>query len=124
MAARKRRSSRQKVSLSISLRMACPPLKACRHANSSTEERALYTVSGEINVAGTAFGPAQLLVFRPGDQIVVAATANARFMLFGGAPMGGPRYIWWNFVSRSQRRVGSRAPAGGFDIVPERAQPG
>src|SRR6516165_3907971 len=34
MAARKRRSSRQKVSLSISLRMACRPLKACRRANS------------------------------------------------------------------------------------------
>src|SRR6476646_8519988 len=34
MAARKWRSSRRKVSLSISLRMACPPLKACRRANS------------------------------------------------------------------------------------------
>ena len=37
MAARKRRSSRQKVSLSISLRTACPPLKACRRANSSRQ---------------------------------------------------------------------------------------
>ena len=39
MAARKRRSSRQKVSLSISLRTACPPLKACRRANSSNQPR-------------------------------------------------------------------------------------
>ncbi|MGB8235772.1 MAG: GFA family protein [Pseudolabrys sp.] len=38
-AARKRRSSRQKVSLSISLRTACPPLKACRRANSSNQPR-------------------------------------------------------------------------------------
>src|SRR5215468_10841986 len=37
MAARKWRSSRRKVSLSISLRTACPPLKACRRANSSNE---------------------------------------------------------------------------------------
>jgi mannose-6-phosphate isomerase-like protein (cupin superfamily) len=37
MAARKKRSSRQKVSLSISLRTACPPLKACRRANSSNQ---------------------------------------------------------------------------------------
>src|SRR5919205_1111233 len=31
------------------------------------EERAIYTVSGEIEIAGDVFGPAQLLVFRPGD---------------------------------------------------------
>ena len=84
-------------------------------------KRALYTVSGEINVAGTAFGPAQLLVFRPGDQIVVAATANARFMLFGGAPMGGPRYIWWNFVSSRPERIEQAKEEwarGRFDTVP------
>jgi redox-sensitive bicupin YhaK (pirin superfamily) len=57
----------------------------------SYEERALYTIAGEINVAGTAFGPGQLLVPRPGDQIVVKATADARFMLLDLAPMGGPR---------------------------------
>jgi hypothetical protein len=87
----------------------------------SYEERALYTVSGEINVAGTAFGPAQLLVFRPGDQILVAATANARFMLFGGAPMGGPRYIWWNFVSSRPERIEQAKEEwarGRFDTVP------
>ena len=61
------------------------------------EERALYTVTGTIEVAANAFEPGQLLALRPGDAITVAARSGARFMLFGGAPMDGPRYIWWNF---------------------------
>jgi hypothetical protein len=26
-------------------------------------------------------------------------------MLLGGAPVDGPRYIWWNFVSSSRDRI-------------------
>jgi redox-sensitive bicupin YhaK (pirin superfamily) len=69
------------------------------------DERAIYTLDGTINVAGDAFGPGQLLVLRRGDPITVAATADARFMLFGGDPMEGPRYIWWNFVSSRPERI-------------------
>lgn len=69
------------------------------------EERALYTLSGEIVVAGRRFPPHQLLVLRPGDPIVVEAATDARLMLFGGAPMEGPRYIWWNFVSSRRERI-------------------
>ena len=31
------------------------------------DERAIYTVSGEVDIAGDRFGPGQLLVFRPGE---------------------------------------------------------
>jgi redox-sensitive bicupin YhaK (pirin superfamily) len=58
------------------------------------EERALYTIMGRVEVAGDFFDPGQLLVLRPGDAISVKAASDARFMLFGGAPMDGPRYIW------------------------------
>ena len=36
--------------------------------------------------------------------------SGAHFMLFGGASLGSPRYIWWNFVSSSQGadRAGQR----------------
>ena len=91
----------------------------------SYEERALYTIAGEINVAGSAFPPSQLLVFRPGDQIVVEASADARFMLFGGSPMGGPRYIWWNFVSSRPERIEQAKEEwarGSFDTVPGDAE--
>src|SRR5215218_4184192 len=87
----------------------------------SYEERALYTIAGEIEVAGDVFGPGQLLVLRCGDAIRVRATADAQFMLFGGAPMGGPRYIWWNFVSSRPERIEQAKEEwarGRFDTVP------
>src|SRR3712207_1358883 len=37
------------------------------------EERGIYTVAGEIEIAGDRFGPGQLLVFKPGDRITVRA---------------------------------------------------
>ena len=87
----------------------------------SVEERALYTLGGEIEIAGDVFGPGQLLVLRPGDPIAVAARSDADFMLFGGAPMGGPRYIWWNFVSSRLERIEQAKEEwakGRFDTVP------
>jgi redox-sensitive bicupin YhaK (pirin superfamily) len=69
------------------------------------EERAVYTVSGEIDIAGQTFGPGRLLVFRPGDRISILALSQARLMLLGGEPMDGPRHIWWNFVSSSEDRI-------------------
>jgi redox-sensitive bicupin YhaK (pirin superfamily) len=85
------------------------------------EERALYTVAGTIEVAGDAFEPGQLLVLRPGDAITVKAASDAQFMLFGGAPMEGPRYIWWNFVSSRPERIAAAKEEwarGRFDTVP------
>ena len=69
------------------------------------DERAIYTVSGAIDVAGDGFGPGQLLVLRPGDRITVRATQAARFMVLGGEPMDGPRHLWWNFVSSRPERI-------------------
>jgi len=89
------------------------------------EERALYTIAGEIEIAGDTFGPAQLLVLRPGDPIVVRAPASAQFMLFGGAPMEGPRYIWWNFVSSRPERIEQAKEEwarGRFETVPGDAE--
>ena len=91
----------------------------------SFEERAVYTLKGEIEIAGDTFGPGQLLVLRPGDQIIVTATGDAEFMLFGGAPMGGPRYIWWNFVSSRLERIEQAKEEwaqGRFDTVPGDAE--
>ncbi|MBM0206322.1 hypothetical protein JNW90_27400 [Micromonospora sp. STR1s_5] len=87
----------------------------------SFDERAVYTLNGGIEIAGDTFGPGQLLVLRPGDHILVAATSDAEFMLFGGAPMGGPRYIWWNFVSSRLERIEQAKEEwaqGRFDTVP------
>jgi redox-sensitive bicupin YhaK (pirin superfamily) len=85
------------------------------------EERAIYTVAGDITIAGQSFGPGQLLVLRPGDRISIKAKTAARFMLLGGATMDGPRYIWWNFVSSRKERIEQASAewkAGRFAKVP------
>ena len=69
------------------------------------EERALYTIDGTVRVGRDTFEPGQLLVLRPGDPHMIVAQTDARVMLFGGATMGGPRYIWWNFVSSRPERI-------------------
>ncbi|MBV8564500.1 MAG: pirin family protein, partial [Methylobacteriaceae bacterium] len=69
------------------------------------EERAVYVVEGEVEIAGESFAAPRLLIFRPGDRITVRATGRARLMVLGGAAMPGPRYIWWNFVSSRKERI-------------------
>ncbi|HRK24832.1 MAG TPA: pirin family protein [Beijerinckiaceae bacterium] len=85
------------------------------------DERALYVVSGAIDIAGEQFGAGRLLLLRAGDRISVLALSNARLMLIGGEPMDGPRFIWWNFVaSRKDRIDAAKADwsAGRFATVP------
>ncbi|MGD9784161.1 MAG: pirin family protein [Hyphomicrobiaceae bacterium] len=89
------------------------------------DERALYVVSGEIDIAGDVFEAGRLLVFRPGDRISVLATSNARLILLGGEPMDGPRHMWWNFVSSSADRIRAAKEdwkLRRFDVVPGDAE--
>ncbi|MER9745990.1 pirin family protein [Mesorhizobium sp. M0140] len=87
----------------------------------NAEERAIYTLEGEVSISGDVFPAERLLVFRPGDEIVVSSQTGAHFMLFGGASLGSKRYIWWNFVSSSKERIEQAKEewkTGRFDIVP------
>jgi len=85
------------------------------------EERAIYTLDGDVSISGDRFPAERLLVFRPGDELVVSSERGAHFMLFGGASLGSPRHIWWNFVSSSKERIEQAKQewkTGRFDIVP------
>lgn len=85
------------------------------------EERAIYIVSGEIEIAGDRFTGPRLLVFRPGDRIAVRAVTASRIAILGGAALEGPRYIWWNFVSSRKERIEQAKEdwkSARFDIVP------
>ena len=91
------------------------------------EERAIYTISGEVEIAGDRFAAGQLLVFKPGDAITVrnAGPSESRFVVVGGAGMDGPRYIWWNFVSSRRERIDQAKAewkSGRFDTVPGDAE--
>ena len=69
------------------------------------EERGIYLLDGNVEVGGQAFEPGRLLVFSSGDEIPIKALSAARFVLFGGEPLDGPRHVWWNFVSSSRERI-------------------
>jgi redox-sensitive bicupin YhaK (pirin superfamily) len=89
--------------------------------DAEAEERAIYLVSGEVEIAGDRFEAGRLLVFRPGDRITVRAAAPTRLAVVGGATMDGPRHIWWNFVSSRKERIDQAKAdwkAGRFDTVP------
>jgi redox-sensitive bicupin YhaK (pirin superfamily) len=89
------------------------------------EERAIYVVTGRVDIAGQGFTAGQLLVFRAGDAIDLRAEGPARVMLLGGEPMDGPRHLWWNFVSSSKDRIEqakSDWKSGRFAPVPDDAE--
>ncbi|MEM9145356.1 MAG: pirin family protein [Pseudomonadota bacterium] len=69
------------------------------------EDRGLYIVSGEIEIAGETYGAGRMMVFRPGDEITISAKTAARLMVLGGETLNGPRYIWWNFVASSKEKI-------------------
>lgn len=69
------------------------------------EERAVHVVDGVVEVAERTSATGEILVLRPGSTPVVRAHRPSRLMIFGGAPMDGPRIVWWNLVSSSRERI-------------------
>lgn len=89
------------------------------------EERAIYIVDGEVEIAGDRFEGPRMLIFRPGDRITVRASRPARMMFLGGTALEGPRYIWWNFVSSSRERIEQAKQdwkTGRFEAVPDETE--
>jgi redox-sensitive bicupin YhaK (pirin superfamily) len=68
------------------------------------EERAIFLVSGGVEVDDRAIAPTQMVVFGADADAVVQATTSSVLMLLGGAPIG-ERFIEWNFVSSSRERI-------------------
>src|SRR5882757_7752435 len=68
-------------------------------------ERAVYVIDGEIECDGRAFTAATMIVLRAGTDAAISARTAANVMLLGGAPLDGPRHIWWNFVSSDRARI-------------------
>jgi redox-sensitive bicupin YhaK (pirin superfamily) len=85
------------------------------------EERAVSTVSGELQVGKQRFAPGTLAVFSPRAEVVLTADVATQFILIGGPRLDGPRIVWWNFVSSSQERIEAAKAdwrAGRFAPVP------
>ena len=69
------------------------------------EQRAVFVVDGEVEVAGAAHGDGTMIVLQPGEATRVGARGRARAMLLGGAALDGERHLWWNFVASSKDRI-------------------
>jgi len=46
-----------------------------------------------------------MLVLPPEQKMTARALTDSRFVVLGGAPLDGPRVIWWNLVSISRERI-------------------
>jgi redox-sensitive bicupin YhaK (pirin superfamily) len=68
-------------------------------------ERAIYVVSGDVRIDGQPVPAEHMQAMPAGADIEVAASAPARVLLCGGAPLDGERFLWWNFVSSSKDRI-------------------
>jgi len=69
------------------------------------EERAVYVVEGALRCGADAAEPGRMLVFTRDARVSLRAEKASRVVLLGGAPLDGPRYIDWNFVSSSKPRL-------------------
>jgi redox-sensitive bicupin YhaK (pirin superfamily) len=86
------------------------------------DERAVYLAEGEASLDGLALEPRTLYVLRPGTEATLRSGGGAHVMLCGGAPLDGPRHVWWNFVSSRRDRIREAREdwkAGRFALPPD-----
>jgi redox-sensitive bicupin YhaK (pirin superfamily) len=69
------------------------------------DEAAVYAVSGDIVIDGEDVPPFTMAMLEPGAAVRIATQEGARFVVIGGAPLDGKRFIYWNFVSTSRERI-------------------
>jgi redox-sensitive bicupin YhaK (pirin superfamily) len=87
-------------------------------------ERAIYSVTDGITVAGTPLPQYRLAVLEAGTPVEITATATARCVVVGGEPVGD-RLKWWNLVSSRGDRIEQAKDdwrAGRFAAVPEETE--
>jgi redox-sensitive bicupin YhaK (pirin superfamily) len=68
-------------------------------------EVAIYPISGELEIDGVKLALHSMALLTTGSAPLVRANSAAQFVVIGGAPLDGPRFIWWNFVSSSKQRL-------------------
>lgn len=68
-------------------------------------QQAVYVASGSVTVDGEALELGVLAVLQPGVAVSIVASEAAQVMLLGGAPIDGPRSIWWNFVASDPQLI-------------------
>ena len=86
------------------------------------DERAIYVAEGEAWLDGLRLEPSTLYVLKPGIAATLRSPGGGHVMLCGGAPMDGPRHVFWNFVSSRRDRINQAKEdwkAGRFALPPD-----
>jgi redox-sensitive bicupin YhaK (pirin superfamily) len=73
------------------------------------EEAAIYPVTGTIAIDGELLEANMMALIAPGSGVRVTSGDGAQFVVIGGAPLDGRRFIAWNFVSSSKERIARAA---------------
>jgi redox-sensitive bicupin YhaK (pirin superfamily) len=66
-------------------------------------EVAVHVVAGSVSTGGRTYATGALVVLEKGD-VLHAGEGPARYLVFGGQPLG-MRHMWWNFVSSRKERI-------------------
>lgn len=85
------------------------------------QERAIYLLSGNLEIDGQQFEAGNMIVFSEGKEAEIKATSNSTFMITGGDRLEKPRFMWWNFVSTSQELIEKAKEdwrKGNFEMIP------
>ncbi|KAB8053174.1 pirin family protein [Janthinobacterium rivuli] len=73
-------------------------------------EAAIYPISGEVLLDGVALAPHTMALIEAGAvPVVTAGGAPVQFVVIGGEPLDGHRFLFWNFVSSSKERLSQAA---------------
>ena len=84
-------------------------------------EAALYPVSGSVDIDGAPVPQNTMALLDTSKSQRVNAGTDAQFVIIGGEPLDGHRFLFWNFVSSSKERLVKAADdweAQRFDRVP------
>jgi redox-sensitive bicupin YhaK (pirin superfamily) len=84
-------------------------------------EAAIYPISGELEIDGAPLALHTMALLDTQTAPLVRARSDAQFMVIGGEPLDGHRFMSWNFVSSSKERIVQASEdweAQRFDKVP------
>lgn len=73
------------------------------------EEAAIYPVTGELSIDGKVLAQNTMAYFEAGARPRIATETGVQFVVIGGAPLDGHRFLFWNFVSSSKERLAQAA---------------
>ncbi|OPK01624.1 pirin family protein [Pseudomonas veronii] len=85
------------------------------------EERAVYVLEGDVQLDGEPLEAHSLVVLPSGQAMTLSADSDCHLVVFGGAPLDGPRRINWNFVASDPaviEQARQRWAAGDWPTVP------